>query len=1410
MNCFFAMVGLLLFATLFVENADAGTLRVRINPEDVRDEASWRLYEYDGSGDRNDPGNYDFLAGPFEHNHVEGRSRQNYLNGRYMVVFSEVSGWDKPDSIINIRVGKNDSKGINREYTQTSPTTTTTTTTTTTIPTTTTTTTTSSTTTTSTTTSSTSTTTTTASTTSTTTTTLPGGLCLDISDVPLDTQLQPAPASIMFVIDDSGSMDFEILIQGSGDNGMYKIGSYYYAFLYDMSDNINGYYTSSIKNHWKTQWCGYNRMFYDPNATYDPWPQHAHGNASTTAPRSNPENSSPTLTLANTYYTVDASGGTTITVDDEDGLPEFNQNPDGNGIWNDYYSAGYSSSVHYTSSSPRKAKYTPDLPETGTYEVSAYWHNTNSLKDGNAKYTIVHKNGTSTEYMDQEIGHGQFNRIGEYEFNAGTGGSVTVERHSGSTRDITIADAVRFVLTSGGGTPAVDIKNAHYFTYYDADEDGVLDSGESVFLVNFEGGVRKFYEYTDDGDNLLEPGELQAVFSESNLPDAVKPRAGSDDLQNWANWFTYYRKRELTAKNAIGNVVDGLSGVRVGFHGINGGIKEALRPVNLTMSGTTTDDTTYLLGKLYALNSYGGTPLRSGLKTVGDYFDGTASYPYNTSPYYSEPDGGACQQSFAIAMTDGYWNSDSTLSVGNQDGGLGNPYQDSVSNTLADVAMKYYKNDLVADGPDLDTDDDLPNLVPTNFPDTATWQHMVTYGVSFGMTGTENPENYDFYKTPADTISWPTPSANGPTTIDDLWHATVNGRGQFLSAGNPEELTSALLLLMQNIESRIGSGASVSINGEEVSAESIVFQSSYKSDDWSGDVKAYRIDASSGAVVSDTYVWSAQGQLQSRNWDTGREIGTYDGATGVAFRYDDLSATQKSQLYESQVNFIRGDATFEGTAFRDRNYKLGDIVHSIPVFHKNYIYAGGNDGMLHVFDASDGEEVFAYVPNLVFPNLYHLTLAAYNHKYFIDKSPYVKDTGTDDLMVCGLGGGGKGYFCLDVTDPSANTEANVSSWAKWEYPRIGTPSADIDDLGDSFSRAFIVDSYRSSGSGTDNWITVFGNGYNSVNGHAVLFILDAYSGSLIRKIDVGGTCNGLSTPVPIDVDNDDKVDYVYAGDLNGNMWKFDLTDTNTGNWDVAYKSGTTSKPLFTAKDGSGTAQPITIKPDVMRHCDKSGYMVLFGTGQYLGDPDFVDTNTQTIYGIWDYGDDADNSEYLGAFNRGSTPQLSNQPNTVSLLEQTEIFFGQDPGGATTYDLRVLSDHEPSWVTVPDRNSSGTRWDPSNTVANHAGWYFDLPISKERVIRNVIIRDGKLIVVSSIPKSSPCAAGGDSILHEMDACTGGRLTEAQFDINDDGVIDENDMITIDDPDSDDPDGHDYGSPHGYQISSHDIRADYLKG
>jgi type IV pilus assembly protein PilY1 len=223
--------------------------------------------------------------------------------------------------------------------------------------------------------------------------------------------------------------------------------------------------------------------------------------------------------------------------------------------------------------------------------------------------------------------------------------------------------------------------------------------------------------------------------------------------------------------------------------------------------------------------------------------------------------------------------------------------------------------------------------------------------------------------------------------------------------------------------------------------------------------------------------------------------------------------------------------------------------------------------------------------------------------------------------------------------------------------------------------------------------------------------------------------------------------------------------------------------LFTATGPSGETQPITIAPSIMLHPNSAmpGFMILFGTGRYLGTDDLSNTDGQTIYGVWDYGDAED--EYLGTFMRGGTPQLSNLPDTASLLEQTQIFYDELDFGTFTRYLRVLSNNPIVWSVESD-DDVGERVNPSSTEANHVGWYFDLYLSethfKERVVHAGQVRQGKYIIITSIPKSDLCSAGGDSIVHEIDAATGGRTATAQFDIDLDAAITAGDLIEIDNP------------------------------
>jgi type IV pilus assembly protein PilY1 len=156
---------------------------------------------------------------------------------------------------------------------------------------------------------------------------------------------------------------------------------------------------------------------------------------------------------------------------------------------------------------------------------------------------------------------------------------------------------------------------------------------------------------------------------------------------------------------------------------------------------------------------------------------------------------------------------------------------------------------------------------------------------------------------------------------------------------------------------------------------------------------------------------------------------------------------------------LRGDTTQEeqnGGTLRSRFYILGDIVHSSPVFKNDVLYAGANDGMLHAFNADSGEELFAYVPNLVFSNLKSLTSTSSGHKYFVDLTPTVSDvdlSGITTLLIGGLGRGGRGYYALDVSGISPisgtvpTTENDLADMVLWEYPNVNTPNDQIADMG---------------------------------------------------------------------------------------------------------------------------------------------------------------------------------------------------------------------------------------------------------------------------------------------------------------------------------------------------------------------------
>ena len=789
--------------------------------------------------------------------------------------------------------------------------------------------------------------------------------------------------------------------------------------------------------------------------------------------------------------------------------------------------------------------------------------------------------------------------------------------------------------------------------------------------------------------------------------------------------------------------------------------------------------------------AYGSTPLRDAMLNAATYYRQTGI----SSPYADDPQVTAgspelsCRKNYHIMFTDGIWNTDVNMTTANQPGNAdstsisalpdGTPYntsdasstifKDSSSNSLADLAFHYWATDLRSDL----VNNVVPRTVdrtgnstqqywnPKNNP--ATWQNMVNYTVGLGMTGTLlNPlwggSTYagDYAALATGAKSWPATGDNvSPGNVYDLWHAAINSRGEFFSVESPSDLVVALKKVVTSILEATPSAAALAANSTSIQTGALVYQARFDSRDWSGDLIAYPVQA--GGTVGSA-IWQAKNLLPT---PSSRSIFTISNGSGVNFTAcSNLSAAQKLALDTSaggtvdsrcsdRLNWLRGSAV---AGMRSRTTTLGDIVNSDPVYthaedfgygsatfaeassYQAYVtakgnrmpmvYVGGNDGMLHGFRADigaadSGIEKMAFIPDGVYANLSKLTDTNYIHKYFVDGSPTVGDAYSGSLwktyLVGGLGAGGKSVFALDVSDPGSPS-ANM---VKWEF-------ADA-DMGYSYSKPQI-------GRLPDgNWAAIFGNGYNSASGRAYLYVVNIDTGALLAKISAGtAVANGLSSPVLHDSDNDAIVDTVYAGDLQGNLWKFDLSASSSASWGVA-NSGA---PLFSARNTLNQAQPITAQPIVGGN-PIGGAMVYFGTGLYLGASDILDVKEQSFYGIWDDG----------------TP--------IATTNRSELQQQSIVAKTTQFNVEV---RETTSTTV--------------TYPGVRGWYMDFnhpTLVGERVVTQPLLKHGRVIFLTLIPSTAACVPGGESWLMELEALTGAALAGSNFDFNSDGKFDADDLL-----------------------------------
>jgi type IV pilus assembly protein PilY1 len=837
--------------------------------------------------------------------------------------------------------------------------------------------------------------------------------------------------------------------------------------------------------------------------------------------------------------------------------------------------------------------------------------------------------------------------------------------------------------------------------------------------------------------------------------------------QNIANWYQYARKRHFIAKSAVIDTLETSPGFRYGLGLINS-------RSNVFVEIPSADDADLvehneaiqrrLLDYPWAARD---TPLRTGLDRVGRYYkNGRGNAP---SPITE-----ACQKNFTLTFTDGFWsNNDRLMDIGDSD-------KDKQADTLADVAYYYYSEDLSP----------LPDEVPPDLFDDQDQQHMVTYTVAFGLdTGLVDTDGDGQPNPPLaiESEAWWKTSGPPIQKVDDLWHAAFNSRGQFIASQRPEDVTAALRSAVQNIERRVGSAASGASNGGSLNSNSRLFQARFFSEDWHGELLAFDIDDS--GQLSSNPTWDA-GHLLTQRPDSyflnQRRVFTYDpeGNQGRPFFYDNLNPAQQrlmdtnpdtqqvDHLGVERVAYLRGSNANEGNPFRTREHRLGDLINSDPVFvgepsflfnldgyasfigeyenRRATVYVGANDGMLHAFDAINGEELFSYLPNAVMPDLPLLTSPSYAHRFFVDGSPIYSDARINgtwrSILLGGLRSGGQGIYALDITDPRNFSADDVL----WEFTDSDDP-----DLGFTFGQPTIARMANGQ------WAAIFGNGFNntlndghvSASGDAVLYIafleqgINGWStGDFIKIPTHSGSINrpsGLGSPGVVDIDGDFTADYIYAGDINGKLWKFDVSSASPSAWTVDFNG----QALFEARSPSGGVQPILERPGVVLHPTggDNGVIVTFGTGKFIENSDRESEGqaTQSVYGIWD---------------RDASLSVADNAHGFSRSQLAQVRFSSGEG----FRFRDASSESPVWFN-------------DEQEIMHRGWFIDLPAAGERVVEPVLIRSNILFFVSLIPSDNPCTAGGTGFVIGLDARNGELPAEPLFDVNGDNSIDEADYI-----------------------------------
>ena len=491
--------------------------------------------------------------------------------------------------------------------------------------------------------------------------------------------------------------------------------------------------------------------------------------------------------------------------------------------------------------------------------------------------------------------------------------------------------------------------------------------------------------------------------------------------------------------------------------------------------------------------------------------------------------------------------------------------------------------------------------------------------------------------------------------------------------------------------------------------------------------------------------------------------------------YEDSGGGAASDLFRLRDSILGDIINAQPAYVKKSPFLYGDAGYAAFQSNTNSrrgtVYAAANDGYLHAFETDvnnnpyfqtagigtditsddtfqgnntgNGVERWAYVPGIVLPNTYRLANKPYSHRYLTDGSPQVGDicvtsscglpptataTSSDwrTILVAGLNSGGIGYYALDVTDPLAGGVKVL-----WEFTNRGVCYTDIEiAVGDKTSDCHLGLSYGNpiiaKRNSDGKWVVVVTSGYNNTvsggDGKGYLYILEAHTGKILNRLTTGvGTAaspsglakiNGWATNANID----NTVLAVYGGDLEGNLWRFQLDSTAAGYLGVVRVATVTS--------AGGVAQPITVKPELGPVPNQpSDRMILFGTGKFLENADKTDTSDQTIYALKDVPSTT------------TSPVIGGVRSNPLIKVRTFAGYSVDDPTRT-----VASGTAPSWAT-------------------DFGWLLDLPDDGERVNVDPQLQLGTLVVASNVPSGDTCTAGGFSWLNFLDYATGSYVPGA---------------------------------------------------